>query len=259
MTYQMRAEENKWSLYRHTTPSGKVYIGITSQIPKYRWNNGKGYFNCSKSPLKSSIIKYGWGNIKHEVLFTNLTEDTAKSLEIKLIKHYKNLGISLNITDGGEGCRGVIPWNKGIKIPYEKSNKLKGTHLTEEHKRKISLSHKGKSCRGKGWKLSDKQKALLKSINTGRIRPDYERLKISQNSANNKKVVELDTNGNIIHIYRSASEAGKKYNISSSWVAKACRNKTVCSGHIFTYEIYNIDYRSIYLYKVRRSTKYKFI
>lgn len=114
MICQMKTE-SKWSLYRHITPSGKVYIGITSQKPEYRWNNGNGYLNSRKTKLKSSIIKYGWDNIKHEVLFTNLDEDTAKRLEVELIRHYKNLGISLNHTDGGEGVKGITPWNKGIK------------------------------------------------------------------------------------------------------------------------------------------------
>ena len=77
MICQMKTE-SKWSLYRHITPSGKVYIGITSQKPEYRWNNGNGYLNSRKTRLKSSIIKYGRDNIKHEVLFTNLDEDTAK-------------------------------------------------------------------------------------------------------------------------------------------------------------------------------------
>lgn len=29
-----------WIVYRHTSPSGKVYIGITSDLPKRRWGNG---------------------------------------------------------------------------------------------------------------------------------------------------------------------------------------------------------------------------
>ena len=33
----------KYTVYKHTSPSGKVYIGITCRKPKYRWNNGKGY------------------------------------------------------------------------------------------------------------------------------------------------------------------------------------------------------------------------
>lgn len=50
----------------------------------------------------SKYYKYGWNNITHEVLFTDLTEDRAKNLEKDLIRHYKNLNISLNITDGGD-------------------------------------------------------------------------------------------------------------------------------------------------------------
>ena len=258
MIYLMKTIENKWSLYRHTSPSGKVYIGITSRNPYYRWNNGRGYLNCLNSPFKYAIIKYGWDNIKHEILFTKLEEERAKTLEINLIRHYKNLGISYNVTDGGEGCKGIIPWNKGIKVPYEKSNKLKGTHLSEEHKLKLSISHKGKSSRGKGWKLSDKQKEILLLTHLGKSRSPEEKLKISLNSSFNKKVIELDNIGNIIHIYRSATQAANKYNIDPSWVAKACRNKTLCSKHIFTYEIPNVDYKNIYFYKNRKSTKFDF-
>ena len=30
-------------VYKHTSPNGKVYIGITKQNPKQRWGNGSGY------------------------------------------------------------------------------------------------------------------------------------------------------------------------------------------------------------------------
>lgn len=128
------------TLYRHTTPSGKVYIGITNQNPEYRWNHGKGYMNCN-GPFKSSIIKYGWDNIKHEILITNLTRTQAINWERRLIKHYKKLGISLNTTDGGEGVLGIIPYNKGI---HTGKGGPKGKHLSVEHKLKLSAAHRGK-------------------------------------------------------------------------------------------------------------------
>ena len=36
-------KNNKWCVYKHTSPSGGIYIGITKQNPIVRWNNGFGY------------------------------------------------------------------------------------------------------------------------------------------------------------------------------------------------------------------------
>ena len=56
-------------LYRHTSPSGKVYIGITRDV-NIRWSN-KGYrYLTYNSIFGKAILKYGWDNIKHEILFT---------------------------------------------------------------------------------------------------------------------------------------------------------------------------------------------
>ena len=222
--------ENKWNLYRHITPSGKVYIGITSQKPEYRWNNGNGYLHSGKTKFKSSILKYGWDNIKHEVLFTNLDEDTAKKLEVELIRHYKNLGISLNHTDGGEGVKGMTPWNKGIKVPYEKSNKLRGKKLSEEHKRKLSISHKGKVPR-KGFHLTPSQIESLRVANIGRKKSIEEREKISK--ASSKPVALLDSNGHIAKKYNSATEAATELGIDISYLNKCCRLSKVCKGYKF--------------------------
>ena len=49
-----------WIVYRHTSPSGKVYIGITSRTTKKRWAYGYGYKNSTM--FESAIKKYGWNN-----------------------------------------------------------------------------------------------------------------------------------------------------------------------------------------------------
>ena len=69
-----------YTVYKHTTPSGKIYIGITSNDPKYRWKNGYGYMN--NKYFFNAIKKYGWNNISHEILFTGLSEEEAYSKEI---------------------------------------------------------------------------------------------------------------------------------------------------------------------------------
>ena len=62
-------------------------------------------------------------------------------METELIRHYKNLGISYNITDGGEGGHGLIPWNKGKKTGIIPPNK--GIPLSQETRDKISKAKKG--------------------------------------------------------------------------------------------------------------------
>lgn len=227
-------EEKLYSVYRHISPSGKVYVGITCQPVEQRWNHGKGYMNLKKTIFKSTIIKYGWDNISHEVLFTNLSEERAKQLEISLIRHYKNLGISLNVTDGGDGCHGAIPWNKGIKVPYEKTNKLKGTHLSEEHKKKLSMAHKGKHIRGHKWTESQREK--LRAQLVGRHHTQEARKKISQNSNQSRKVLELDSEGHVIMHFNSAAEAGRYYHIDGGGISNACNKRLLCKGHIFVHE-----------------------
>ena len=82
--------QDTWCVYRHISPSNKVYIGITSRKPELRWGH-------------NAILKYGWDNIKHEILIDNASKEEACILEQMLISHYKRLGVSYNITDGGEG------------------------------------------------------------------------------------------------------------------------------------------------------------
>jgi len=82
-------------------------------------------FNILKKIIKSIDIE----RIKDYILFyaTNLSNIDANELEQNIIlsigKRVDNSGPLSNITDGGEGSLGVVPWNKGKK--YHVKNKKK--------------------------------------------------------------------------------------------------------------------------------------
>ena len=210
----------KYIIYKHTSPSGKVYIGITKNSPNSRWSNGNGY--KTQQLFYRAIKKYGWNNFSHEILFENLSHDEACKKEIELIKFYKLQKLSYNQTDGGEGFLGFSKpgWNKGIpcseemkqhlsklakergispeqrkkmidakrvrcyKHPQEIRDKIskfrKGMKFSEEH---IKHIHESGTCFQKGqtpW-----NKGMSPSIET--------REKIGNNNPNTKKVIDIET------------------------------------------------------------------
>ena len=65
-------------VYKHTSPTGKIYIGITKNLPNARWNEGAGYETQKK--FYKAIQTYGWINFKHEIIAAGLTEAEAKQL-----------------------------------------------------------------------------------------------------------------------------------------------------------------------------------
>ena len=66
----------------------------------------------------NAIKKYGWNNIEHKLLFENLNSISAKLIEIDLIYYYKSIGLSYNITNGGQGQLGVRRYKN--KNPFYK-------------------------------------------------------------------------------------------------------------------------------------------
>ena len=93
-----------YTIYKHTCPSGKVYIGMTCATRlNDRWKNGKGYKTCVL--FNRAIEKYGWGSFKHEILFTGLSRAEAEAKEIEQIKQYRSDDpqYGYNIECGGYG------------------------------------------------------------------------------------------------------------------------------------------------------------
>lgn len=148
--------DDKWLVYKHISPSNKVYIGITSVLPCERWTRGQGYKECPV--FYRAIQKYGWDNIEHKVLIDHLTFEEASEVEKQLIAYYKSIHRSYNVTDGGEGLHGYHhtdeykEFMRQLQLGKSKSKesilKRKKTiqqnpyHHTEEAKRKISKAMK---------------------------------------------------------------------------------------------------------------------
>lgn len=116
-------EKRNYKLYIHTVPKSiskykydKYYIGITNREKMiWRWGeNGEGY---ERQIFYNAILKYGWDNINHEVLYDNLTKTEAIELEQKMILKYDSLcgHYGYNVTNGGDGLKGVR-CNKSVVV-----------------------------------------------------------------------------------------------------------------------------------------------
>lgn len=223
-------------VYKHTCPNGKVYIGITCRNPLIRWKNGNGY--SENKHFYSAILKYGWDNIKHEILYSGLTKEEACQKEIELIARYKSnqKEFGYNIASGGE-----TPWNAGITLSDEIKRKMsvaaKGKKKTPEH-----IEHMRESR--KGYKATEetrrKQSESLKGKNKGKVSPfrgiprtDETKEKIRE-SLQRIIIYQYDKNNNLIAMFKCYSEASKKTGIGMPSIVNCCngRSKTA-GGYIF--------------------------
>lgn len=84
----VKEDTSLYKVYILTLPNDKVYIGITSQKESKRWNSGKGYIDNDR--LYNDILKYGWINIKRNILYSDLLLDEAREKEKELIIQYRS-------------------------------------------------------------------------------------------------------------------------------------------------------------------------
>ena len=132
----------KYIVYKHIFPNKKAYIGITSKKPHKRWQNGTGYSKEKQIVMYNAIQKYGWENIKHIILYENLSFEEASIKEIELIAKFHTyirdpLCNGYNMSTGGEGCRGHGMSKEG-----------------RERQRKRMLGKTGYECCNSKWNRS---------------------------------------------------------------------------------------------------------
>lgn len=247
----------EFMVYRHISPSNKVYVGITCQQANHRWKRGKGYpANCY---FTHAIEKYGWDNIKHEILFSHLKESDAKMIEIDLIFYYKKNGICYNITDGGEGVVGLhnlVSQGTKDKISHTLKGKYSGRnspnygkHLSDETKRKMSESQKGEkngfyhkrhseesirkmSIAHSMHKCSEETKKKHSEIMKSERVQEMRKKKIM------KPVYQIDRiSGEIIKEWESATTAAKELGLSQGYINNVLRGlRNHCGGFCWKYK-----------------------
>jgi group I intron endonuclease len=126
--------------------NGKQYIGYTSKIPAQRWNEHIYTSHDPQNPnhryIHKAIRKYGPDALTFEVIYQSKERrHTHKVMEPFFIKEYDTFGPNgYNLTEGGDGKNGYkLSEDTKKKI----SNSLKGKTLSGEAKAKISSAKKG--------------------------------------------------------------------------------------------------------------------
>lgn len=189
-----------YTVYVHIFPNNKKYFGITSKKVTERWKRGNGY--CNNKHMKHAIDKYGWENIKHEILFENLTKEEAEQKEIELIAKYQT-------TKDENG--------------YNKENG--GNHngkMTNKIKEKLSKSHLG-------YKMEEKTKLKISETLKG-TRHGMAIIKM-------KPINMYDLDGNFIKSFDCMCDCQRELGVKKQNISLCCQGKRKSThGYKFEYK-----------------------
>lgn len=189
--------------------NGKIYVGQHS-------SNTNRYYMGSGSELKKAKKEFGTHNFKMEILeeYHGNSRKEFSELEIKWIK-------KLDATNPEIGYNKLKVGNGGY-IGKEWYDSQVGRKHTEEEKRKISESNKGKV-------ISEETRLRYSLINKGRKKTEEQKLALRKTNRKpsciftrpaTRKVFQFDSNGVLINTFESITEATKYLKICRSAVRR---------------------------------------
>lgn len=219
----------EYCVYKHTSPDGRVYIGITSQKPEARWQSGNGY--KGNTYFTRSIKKHGWENFTHEILYTGLTVEEAKEKEIRLIAEYKSnkRKYGYNISSGGESKKGTHISERQKQVIREDNI---GKIVSEETRKKLSVASK------RTWSNPEFVK-YMREINTGENNPVYGRKMTDEDKIKRKakSVVQYSKDGELVAEYISIHDANSKTGVHRGDITKCCEGiYKQAGGYVWKYK-----------------------
>jgi group I intron endonuclease len=187
----MKNEELAYLVYKHTSPSGKAYIGLTRNYSARCTQHQHSKSGCVA--FYNAIKKHGWDNFKHEILITDLSLDDANTWENLLIDEHKTMSPNgYNLKTGGD--KGVHCLETRLKmsesgkkrapISKETSIRMSIASATRSIETREKLSHSARnrapaspetcsriSASKLGHTVSDETKEKLSKANIGKKLP----------------------------------------------------------------------------------------
>ena len=243
--------DGTYYIYKHTTPSGKVYIGLTGNDPKQRWDCGHGYKN---NPHFWNAIKlYGWNNIKHEILYSNLTREKAGELEKELIVEYDSqnpekgynlreggtFGFSFNHTDESK-CK--ISESSLRRWSDELEHELMSKRMSGENNPFYGKTHSNEvrvklSALGKNRFTDEKRREVGERLGNYWKGKSRSRKSVEKSArAKWKPINQYTKDGQFVKTWDSAKEACETLHIHKSTVSQCCKGtKPSAGGYIWRY------------------------
>ncbi len=195
--------DHKYVVYMLTFPNGKKYCGYSSNI-KRRWRSKKEY-NQQKLVYRA-IQKYGWDNIKKEIIycFNNSEDALLKEKEIIEKLNLLNPNNGYNAVPGG----GTPPHGKqylspeGLKKLQENGKKLANLVWNDPEKRAYVIQRMKEADKAAAAKMTSEERKIRYGHNIGKTPP------------NAKPIYQLDiTTNKILNKYSSACEAARVLNL----------------------------------------------
>lgn len=203
-------EDKKWTIYKHTSPSGKSYIGLTSKDPEKRWLEGAGY--NPKTKFGKAISKYGWEQFSHEILEDGIsTLEEAQEREKFWIKHFDTFKNGYNSTEGGDTVAPDIVSKRQV-ICYDTKEVFESTIAAAE-KYQVAHTNISRACRncikvkGKYFVYLDEYSENWRPRTDGRT-----------NESKKAKVLCQETGQE----FESVREAARTMKITPSLISRCC-------------------------------------
>ena len=133
-------------IYKITSPSGKIYIGQSSNIER-RMIEHKYRSKTKNLKLYSSLRKYGIDNHKIDILFLSKDKYEKDRMESIYIKYYDTINNGLNHIDtlsGGCGFSGKKHTEENVLKIKERMNGYKPTKAIEKRMKKVFCGYTNK-------------------------------------------------------------------------------------------------------------------
>lgn len=226
---------NDYVIYKFIFPNYKVYIGQTSEefnsyMNRYEKNSKNKKRKDYNRLLNKSIRKYGWDNVKKEILFDNVSSGFVDELETYLIAQYKSADrrFGYNILEIGKS-------RKGYKCSEETKKLISKNHrnVSGENNPMFGIHRFGENAPNYGNKHSEKTKQLMKKNNSYYWKNKKQSEKHIQNRI---KVIQKPVDvfvyktKKFVRTFESIKQTGKELCLWEQSICRVLKNKQKSAG-----------------------------